>query len=163
MTNNNVLGQYYIGGRLIISHDNTNALKGVIINTNPIDYESLLTSDDKWHSMCELQKTLEGIHSESEDKLKEERNKKLEKLYSTIRDYKAKYNTGKSRDIQNNEEAVRYLQVEFPKFSSNNKQMIYNEEYTDSNKKPKDFSKYFIESGVDLDEIKKILFDNENQ
>ena len=162
MSKNNVLGQYYIGGRLIISHDNTNALKGVIINTNPIDYESLLTSDDNWHSMFELQKTLKNIKSESEKKLEEERTEKLEKLYNTIRGYKAKYKTGKSTDDQNDEEAVRYLQVEFPKFSSNNKQMIYNE-YNDSDKRPQDFSEYFIESSVDLDEIKKILFNDENQ
>lgn len=163
MSNNNVLGQYYVGGRLIISHDNTNALKGVIINTNPIDYESLLTSDDKWHSMSksELQETLENLKSKSEEKLEEERKEKLDKLYNTIREYKSRYNAGKETTY-NDEEAVRYLQVEFPKFSSNNKQMIYNK-HIDSDEKHKDFSTYFIESDVDLDEIKKILFDNENQ
>jgi len=157
---NDILGQYVIGGRLIISHGNPNALQNVIINTNPIDYESLLISDDEWHSMFKLQETLENIKSQSESKLEIERNEKLTKLFNTIKNYKTKYNIGKTTAISGNDKALRYLQVEFPKFSSNNKQIIYNE-YIKSDDKPLDFLKYFIESGIDLNEIKKILFDGD--
>lgn len=157
------LGKYYIGGRLIVANDAPRTEK-VIINTNPIDYESILISDEKWHNIFDLQSVLDNVEKQSLEKMSEERNAKLKNLYNVIRHYKAEYVKGKNINYDDYgniiDEGIRYLQIEFPKYESKGKTIIYNKHIDN---KPVDFFKYFIESDIDLEEIQKILFDTDNE
>ena len=161
--------KYCIGGRIIYANDLNGALKKIVLKINPVDYENMLTTDDEPRSINTMNDELKALKENSSRLAEQEKNEKRRKFLDNIEKYRNEIDnlikSAESGDSQN----IRFLQIEFPFYTANNKKMIYNEHIPDernsSNKKikPQTFHDYFIESDVSFHTVKNIFFDKSNE
>lgn len=147
---------------LIYSDDNLESMHKLANKLNNLNKESSKILSEERKTKLDKLYNIIGKYKESIDSTVEKYNELQNNINNITANDSLSVYTKQTIILQllqnfysSNENILRFLQIEFPLYNYNNKQMIYNEHI---DIKPEIFHNYLIESDINLKEIEKIIF-----